>query len=392
MPLKTILSFFICMMLLLAPASAETSLPPVAEFAGGSISYEDAFAQFEATMRSYSDFGWGEAAADMEEVAMTVLMDMVEQAVLRNKAQELGLTEVSAERMAELRESAEALFEQQIAYYIDFYTADGMSEADARAVTMDILAEDGISAENYLAEMLENQWYSALYEYISADIFIDETHILAYAESLAQTQALDWAADSINFDYLYMNDDLIAWYPPDVRYIKHVLVGFDDVQLQEYEAIVGNGALADADPTALDALYAPLEERIADVQRLLDAGESFDSVMQAYGDDEFMLHEPYSVEGYMVQPGSQLFVSEFVDACFALENIGDISAPVRTAGGVHIILYVGDVPSGNVPLADIVDKVAAEALDQHITDTFDAQVAAWLEEAQPVYYPEYLLQ
>ena len=114
--------------------------------------------------------------------------------------------------------------------------------------------------------------------------------------------------------------------------------------------------------------------------------------MRTYGSDDFMLYEPYSVSGYIVQPGSQLFVDEFVDACFALENAGDISAPVRTAGGVHFILYAGDVPSGQRDLSEIVEAVASEAQDQLISDTFDAQVAAWVKEAQPVYYPEYLLQ
>lgn len=390
--MKKIISALICLLIAAVPALAEFTLPPVAEFAGGSIAYEDAYAQFETTLRSYSDFGWGSAAADMEETAMTVLRSMVEQAVLRNKAQELGLMEVSEEKMAELRASADALYEQQIAYYIDFYTSEGMSAEDARIATMDALREDGVSAESLLQEMLDNQWYSALYEYVSEGVVIDETHILAYAESLAETQALDWAEDPINFDYLYMNDDLIAWYPPDVRCIKHVLIGFDAEQSAAYEALVGDGAVAEADPAALDALYAPLQDRADEVLRRLDAGEAFDDVMRECGDDEFMRHEPYSLTGYLVQPGSQLFVSEFVDACFALENVGDISAPVRTAGGLHIILYAGDATSGSVPLAEIADLVALEAQDQLISDTFDAQAAAWVEEAQPVYYPEYLLQ
>jgi parvulin-like peptidyl-prolyl isomerase len=130
----------------------------------------------------------------------------------------------------------------------------------------------------------------------------------------------------------------------------------------------------------------------AHVEQLLMDGAGFNDLMQAYGADEFMLHEPYSAHGYIVQPGSNLFVKEFTDACFALEEIGDISDPVRTSGGLHLILFAGDVPAGPVPIETIAEAAALEAHDQLITDVFDAQVAAWIEEAQPVYHPEYLLQ
>ena len=65
---------------------------------------------------------------------------------------------------------------------------------------------------------------------------------------------------------------------------------------------------------------------------------------------------------------------------------------MRTAGGIHFILYVGDVPAGPVPLEEIRDAVAAEALNRMMSDAYDAQVAAWVAEAAPVYHPEYLLQ
>ena len=150
--------------------------------------------------------------------------------------------------------------------------------------------------------------------------------------------------------------------------------------------------MSDADPVALDAVFATLNERVAEVENLLLEGADFNELMRTHGDDETMLYEPYSISGYMVQPGSQLFVPEFVNACFELENIGDISEPIRTPGGIHFILYAGDVPSGPVALENIVEAVATEARDQLISETYDAQVAAWVAEAQPVYYPEYLLQ
>ena len=121
-------------------------------------------------------------------------------------------------------------------------------------------------------------------------------------------------------------------------------------------------------------------------------GEDFDALMRTHGDDENMRYEPYSTDGYIVREGSALFVPEFTEAAFSLQNIGDVSDPVRTAGGVHFILYAGDVPAGPVSPEEIWDALAVEAQNRMADEAYDAQVAAWVAEAAPVYHPEYLLQ
>lgn len=383
--MKKIIIATLCLLLSMSCPGMAQSIT-AAEFAGGSITYEDAYAQFQSTMQAYADFGWEDDAADPLLVAQQVLEQMVQDAVLRNKAAELGLDRISDDELTRLRAEAEEMYEAQIASYLGL-----SSDADARAAAEAMLAEDGITPDSILEEMTAGHWHNALYEYVCGDVVADDAFISSYTASLAATQALQFADDPLYFDYLYMNDDLIAYYPEGMRYIKHILIGFDDEQAEEYQRIMtGGGQTAAAD--ALDALYAPLEDMAAHVEQLLMDGAGFDDLMQAYGADEFMLHEPYSAHGYIVQPGSNLFVKEFTDACFALEEIGDISDPVRTSGGLHLILYAGDVPAGPVPIETIAEAAALEAHDQLITDVFDAQVAAWIGEAQPVYHPEYLLQ
>lgn len=390
--MKRIFVFILTLLMICVPALGESGLPAVAEYAGGSIAYLDAWEKYSETMQIYLEFGWDESAADPALIAQQVLEDMVQDAVLRDKAAELGLIQPTADRLAELQAEAEAAFETQVSYYTDFYRSEGMTDAEAQAAAADALREDGITPESILEALVGQQWRDALYDHVCAGLVIDETHILSYAQDLADSQAREFAENPFYFDYLYMNDDLIAYYPEGLRYIKHILIGFDAEQAQAYQDVVGDGTQAEADPAALDAVYAPLAERVAKVERLLSEGADFGELMRTCGADDFMLYEPYSTLGYIVQPGSELFVAEFVDACFALEAVGDISAPVRTPGGIHLILYAGDVPAGPVALESIAEAVAAEAQEQLLNDAFDAQVALWMEEAQPVYHPEYLLQ
>lgn len=388
--MKTLMIILLCLLIGICPALAESALPAVAEFDGGRISYEEAYPLFAESLQNYADFGW--SGVDQTALAQDVLASLVQDAVLRNKAEELGLMQIPAEKLEHLQVLAQANYESPISYYKDFCSTETMSDEEALAATEAYLAEEGISIDSLLADMTADWWRSALEDYICDGVAITEEHIWDYAETLATTQSLQFAENPTYFDYLYMNGDLIAYYPENTRYIKHILIGFDAESALSYQQLVGEGEMSDADPVALDAIFATLNDRVAEVENLLLEGADFDELMRSHGDDETMLYEPYSLTGYMVQPGSQLFVSEFVDACFALENIGDISEPIRTPGGIHFILYAGDVPTGPAALEDIVDVVAAEARDQLINETYDAQVAAWVAEAQPVYYPEYLLQ
>ena len=383
-----LLPLLLAALLALSPC-ALAEAPAAAEFEGGEIAYADALAQYQSVQRSYADLGIEE---DPAILAQQVLEGMVEDAVLQGKAGELGLLTPDAAALAALQADAEATHEALISYYIDFCASEGMTEGEARAATEAYLAEEGQSVQDLLDARLADWWRSALYEYICGDVAATEADIQAYYDALAQTQQLQFAEDPTYFDYLYMNDDLIAYRPEGMRYIKHIIIGFDEAMALTYESLVGEGRLSDADPEAVDALYAQLDDRVVEVLELLMQGEDFDALMRTHGDDENMRYEPYSTDGYIVREGSALFVPEFTEAAFSLQNIGDVSDPVRTAGGVHFILYAGDVPAGPVPPEEIWDALAVEAQNRMADEAYDAQVAAWVAEAAPVYHPEYLLQ
>ena len=73
-----------------------------------------------------------------------------------------------------------------------------------------------------------------------------------------------------------------------------------------------------------------------------------------------------------------------------LENIGDVSVPVHTVSGVHIIKYVSDVAPGDVPLDAIRATIEAEVLAEKQEASYIDQEAQWIIDAAPKYYPERL--
>lgn len=82
-----------------------------------------------------------------------------------------------------------------------------------------------------------------------------------------------------------------------------------------------------------DSLSNP-EERIKDIYKKLNQGESFESLAKQFSDDKSSARN-----GGKLMPfkSGQLSSIEFEDIAFGLKNNGDVSAPFKTAFGWHIV-------------------------------------------------------
>ena len=72
----------------------------------------------------------------------------------------------------------------------------------------------------------------------------------------------------------------------------------------------------------------------------------------------------------------------------SIAEVGQISAPVYGSYGIHVIYYLGDITPGPVPFEQIKDAAESNALDAKISETYNAQIDAWVEETNPVYHPD----
>lgn len=82
--------------------------------------------------------------------------------------------------------------------------------------------------------------------------------------------------------------------------------------------------------------------------------------------------------------GKGQMVAPFEEAAFALENIGDISEPVQSQFGYHIIKLTGKQPAGVFTFENIKDQVAADALLAKQSATYQVL----MEQLQNTYKPE----
>ena len=129
-----------------------------------------------------------------------------------------------------------------------------------------------------------------------------------------------------------------------------------------------------------------LHDRIAEVQNKIAAGEDFDDLMEEYGDDPGMQEEPAMTTGYYVAADSESWDVIFRDAAMALANIGDVSDPITTVNGIHIIKYIADVQGGPVAFEQARDDAEDLALYNAQEARAEEVMEQWVREADVKMY------
>lgn len=133
---------------------------------------------------------------------------------------------------------------------------------------------------------------------------------------------------------------------------------------------------------AREAAYAALQPTIEEIQgKLAEEGADFDALMEEYGEDTGMQKEPAKTNGYPVCEQSTNWVEEFRTAAMALAKVGDISEPVRSTYGIHIIKYMSDAVEGPVAFDEVKDTIESSLLSTKQDETYNAAVDAWVEAA-----------
>lgn len=85
---------------------------------------------------------------------------------------------------------------------------------------------------------------------------------------------------------------------------------------------------------------ADAQKKMAEAQAALKSGKSFEDVAKEYSEDKFSKDK-----GGMMEPfGAGKLMPEFEEAAFALKKPGDLSAPIKTEYGIHLIKLIKKTP------------------------------------------------
>ena len=137
------------------------------------------------------------------------------------------------------------------------------------------------------------------------------------------------------------------------------------------------------------AILASIADKIDEIYAKIDEGVDFDELIAEYGvkedgtaSDPGMTSEPYKTSGYEVSSASTNYVAPFVEAAFSVENVGDVSAPYISSYGVHIVKYIADIPAGPIEMTEEQREAKrTELLTSKQNELYTATMDQWNQEA-----------
>lgn len=135
-----------------------------------------------------------------------------------------------------------------------------------------------------------------------------------------------------------------------------------------------------------EPLIQPTAEAI---RNEMEKSADFDSLIRKYSTDTSETN--LGLTGYPFHPESKNWSKEFAEAARALEKPGDISQPVYSDLGVHILYYAAQIPGGeHVLTQEEEEMLRSSAMDYYQGLELDKLIEEWKKDYEIEVHPEYL--
>jgi peptidyl-prolyl cis-trans isomerase D len=330
--------------------------------------FETSFARYKQRMRQQLGDNYNEIEFSRPEVRREHLESLIDETLLRQYAESAGLG-VSEQAVLEVLGGISA-FQIEGQFNPDVYRRALRSAGETPASFERNLREDlqtrlvptALSESSVVTETevdrlisLQRQKRRVAVVDVPADRFADEISITEEDVATYYEENTDefMAEEQVRLDYVELDtsdmlqdatldeDELRQRYEaaqqryltPEARNASHILISANE-QRSKQEA---------------RALIEQLRERIAE-------GESFEEIAREYSDD-FASAEQGGDLGF-VEPGDM--VTPFEDALYDLDSVGDVSEPVETQFGWHLIRLDGIRPPEGMSFAEARSEILEE--------------------------------
>lgn len=386
----------VLMLVMIAPASGEAPGEDPVVVRVGSISYPLSVVQssMEATLDTASAvLDVSVSDEDRQAGVDAAIEKFVNMGLIEMKLTEAGKNDFTQAEDEILKNAAQTRYEEywQILYQRMKQNDDGVSEEDVTAM----MESQGYTVEAIYAEYLVSERNHRAIELFCPGITITREQVDAYYEAQFVAPERERYQDNIAlFEEEIVATNSESFYIPEgYRYIRQITLDYPQEAKQAAKALekklsnamidVGNAfqklAVAATQVEDLNELrelrdeydrvnetvielraawLAKLQEEseplladtFADIEERFAAGIDFKTLIEDYSTDR--TDKNLAGNGYLFHPDSTSWPDAFVAAAVALEKPGDISGPVYSENGIHILYYAGDAPAGDHVLTD----------------------------------------
>ena len=409
--------------------------------------YNEVYDYYYYMFVNYYGYDSETAKSQLEGMKTDILSDLIQEEVIRQKAEAAGYFNYTDE----MKEEAQKLVDEDRKAYIDSFVKEytealkgqeikGKNEGETdeqyftRLATQKYhreLADNDTSEEKVLQEQLEALALEKYQEDMLKDVTVEEGDIISYYNDLSKEQEQELTTDKL-FVTAYNGGsittssgssktyDRILYYRKGYSLVQHILIPFEDADaevikgyattlsecdevLEELEADLKaetdetkkaeiqaeidketetkNGIQAKYDEavkSAKEKIQATTDEVYASVK---DADEAkFIEVLIEKTDDSGMKTEEAAKKGYLVGPEDGM-VESFSKTGQALEA-GQISEPVVSDYGYHIIRCIKKLDEGKVPYENVKEEIQEQLTDEKKSEEWTKMISTWTDEAK----------
>ena len=397
--------------------------------------------QLDSMAYMYSLYGYSYDTTDPDNIAQAqedAIDALKNDMVLSAKAAELGLDVLTDEEKETAQTKAQEGYDSALSYVKQYMLTDteGMDEDTLAAAAADKLTELKVSLDSYLESETKTIIDDKLREYIVKDVAVTDEEIQTEYDSKVEADKATYADAAGKWATAANNGTTLYYAPAGVRRVKQILTKFHDEdqtaiddakdqvtaantaittaqakidaaqetldlegdtdEIKEAkekaqadkdtatdELTVAQAALEAANKAVEDATNKAFENLDAETDEILTAvnaeGADWQAIMDEKNQDPGMKSNE---KGYAVAADMTNFDSAFVEAAMALEKPGDISGKVKgTSYGYYIIRYESDEAEGPVALDEVKEGISSSLLSTKQTETYNATVKQWVEEA-----------
>ncbi len=188
------------------------------------------------------------------------------------------------------------------------------------------------------------------------------------AESYGGEEAFNQALQSYGFTIDDIKEDIVM--NIKIRKIMEPQITIDEAEMIKFFE-ENKEMFATEEEVEARHILVETEEEAMEVKDKLAAGEDFEKLAKEYSLDT----TNKDIGGYLNYFGRGRMVSEFEEAAFSLE-IGEISDPVKTDFGYHIIKVEDKVEAKEANFEESKEEIRYNILDEKV----QAEYGSWYEE------------
>ncbi|MEG2152473.1 MAG: peptidylprolyl isomerase [Clostridia bacterium] len=362
---------------MLAGCKATIDNPVVAKVGDVEITYSTYYNQF-STFKQYADAGYlaiddgKDQMASLRELTFKSVIDAVLPLAWAHK---IGLTLTEGEQTIAMDAADVTLkgYVEQYASQIDESITDETEKYDAEyALLIKELKSVGMTYEKLTKQVREASIEEALAkkmaDQVKAEASVTDEQIQEWYDNTVKEQTATFAEKPESY-YSYVQqyaqyggvEPLVA--PDGYYYYKHILI-----------------------KNPAEGETKDVNTIVTEVQAKLASGADFDALIKDYGEDPGMASEQYA-KGYVLSESNRdSYYAEFSDAALALAKVGDVSGPVKSKAGVHIIKKVAAVDTAPKTLEEVKTQIHDYLLATHGDELYMEAASKWIEELKIVKY------